>query len=416
MLYLIQITIYSFLLWLIYLLLLRNKPMHHFNRGYLLMAVVLPLVLPLVKLPGVWQTKLSETVSYQLPAVLVGERGSDATTMESTSVWAFVAYGYLAVVFMLLLFQLRRFYLIRNVIRKSKKEQYQHYTVLKNTDYGPGSWGKYIFLPDEETNPTILAHEQAHIELKHTQDLLLLQFLQILFWPNILIPIIKRELVQVHEFQADSMVNMNSDDYSQMLLSSVFSTCTLPLSHSFIIHPVKRRIMMLKNKNGSRKSTRLVAVFSLLLLAGSIVAVQSCNQEKKEAVQPEVVRDVTTLSKMAECPFDLTQYMIDHVNYPKEASAQGIEGKINVQFVIDEQGNPTQFKVLNKDPNPLLAKAALDALEQMPKWTPAEKDGERVPVYFTLPVSFQLPPEDMPEVEASDIPENEKVSRTVRRG
>lgn len=246
MMYLIQVTAYTGILYMVYALLLRNKPIHAFNRAYLLGAALLPMVLPFIKLPTYNQYfEKAQVANVRLPEVIAAT-GYEKQVMTQTVNWALIAYVAVAcLLFALFVYKRIRLQL---VIRKSIRIKEKGYTILLNTTYGPGSWGRYILLPDETINETIIQHEAAHVYMKHSTDVVLMQLLQCLCWPNLFLYAINKELKQIHEFQADAAVGMDRLQYSELLLSSVFDTCTLPLTHSFNIHPLKRRIAMLKKK------------------------------------------------------------------------------------------------------------------------------------------------------------------------
>lgn len=406
-LYVIQVLLYTAMLWLIYVVMLRNTTQHSFNRAYLLLASIIPFILPLVLLPQQYRYQVETPfLNMQLPEVIVGGRVAETST--SAPNWMdILLYVYVGVAIVLLSVNAWRVFRLFSVVKSSERLMQDRYTLLLNTDYGPGSWGRYIFLPDDKQDPTIITHEKAHVDMRHTWDIMFLSTLQALAWPNLFIHLIRKEITQVHEFQADSRVNMDGDDYSKMLLASVFNTCTLPLSHSFIIHPVKRRIMMFHNRTRPRKSIQILTVMSIVMLLGGVVVMQSC-QTKQADVKPELVTDYNQLSKQPECTQDLMQFMINNVKYPQEAKDQNIEGRIAIKFIIDENGKATDAKVLNKDPNPLLADAAMTAMKSMPDWIPGEKDGHKVRCEYVMPFVFKLKSDDKPQQEAEATP----VSRT----
>lgn len=76
------------------------------------------------------------------------------------------------------------------------------------------------------------------------------------------------------------------------------------------------------------------------------------------------------------------------IKYPEMAMKAGIEGRVVVQFIIDEQGNVT---------NPIVVRGigggcdeeALRAVKQV-KFTPGRQRGKPVKVRYSLPVSFKL--------------------------
>lgn len=410
MLYFIQVTLYTGLMLLLYLLLLRDKPMHRFNRGYLLLSVVLPLVLPLLKLPLALrpQPAADSLFTSVLPGITVLANGQQqqVAAVPQWVIMLVAVYALVAVV--LLTLTLVSYLKMRRIIKRSEKIAADKYSLLKHTGYGPGSWGGYIFLPDGDVNDTVIKHEQAHIQLHHSWDMVFLSIAQALLWPNLFIHVIKKELVQVHEFQADAAVAVKADEYSMLLLSSVFNTCNLPLTHSFIIHPIKRRIMMLhKNKTSGKLRSILATSLAVAALAG-IVTMQSCEQKQdlKSIAKgadttwwgPEVsykndsIRK--TVHKMPEFKGEMYEFIAENLEYPKVAKDAGIEGKVVVAFVVDKEGNIAQKQIL-KSPHDSLSMAVINMLYKMPDWEPGEDEkGNKVAVFMTLPISFWLDNDD----------------------
>jgi protein TonB len=64
-------------------------------------------------------------------------------------------------------------------------------------------------------------------------------------------------------------------------------------------------------------------------------------------------------------------------HYPKEARANKIEGKVVVQFIINEDGTPSDFKV-KEGIGYGCDEAAIEAFKKMPKWKPATVNGTPV--------------------------------------
>lgn len=64
-------------------------------------------------------------------------------------------------------------------------------------------------------------------------------------------------------------------------------------------------------------------------------------------------------------------------HYPKEARQNKIEGKVIVQFIINEDGTPGDFKVI-QGLGFGCDEAAVEAFKKMPKWNPATVNGKPV--------------------------------------
>ena len=91
-------------------------------------------------------------------------------------------------------------------------------------------------------------------------------------------------------------------------------------------------------------------------------------------VQPELVGGLAALQTA--------------VVYPPDARAEGIEGQVVVQFLVQKDGAITDASVL-RSPDERLSAAALDAVRQM-TFTPGEQRGRTVVVRFAVPVTFRL--------------------------
>ena len=76
------------------------------------------------------------------------------------------------------------------------------------------------------------------------------------------------------------------------------------------------------------------------------------------------------------------------VEYPEFAKKAGIEGRVIVQFVVNEQGNVQDPKV-TRGVHKLLNKEAVKAVKQQ-EFKPGKQRGEAVKVQMSLPVTFQL--------------------------
>jgi protein TonB len=83
------------------------------------------------------------------------------------------------------------------------------------------------------------------------------------------------------------------------------------------------------------------------------------------------------------------KYVQEHLEYPQEAKEKGLEGTVDVFFVVDHKGKVTKARV-KKAVDPLFDKAALKAVNSMPDWTPGKQRNKPVAVQFEIPVEFKL--------------------------
>ena len=119
--------------------------------------------------------------------------------------------------------------------------------------------------------------------------------------------------------------------------------------------------------------------------------------EEEQAVSSAAEKDPTVAAVLKPDMFpqypggvtELVKWMQKKVKYPKEAVKDEIEGRVLVQFVVDENGKVLNPKVI-KGVHPLLDAEALRAVSEMKNWEPGIKDGVAVRVRYTLPVRFTM--------------------------
>jgi len=85
----------------------------------------------------------------------------------------------------------------------------------------------------------------------------------------------------------------------------------------------------------------------------------------------------------------LLRYIMEHVNYPPDAAANGIQGTVLLRFVVSATGDVTRVEV-TRSANPLLDEEARRVISGLPRWKPGKQDGNPVPVWFSVPVIFVL--------------------------
>lgn len=77
------------------------------------------------------------------------------------------------------------------------------------------------------------------------------------------------------------------------------------------------------------------------------------------------------------------------VRYPVEAQVKGIHGKVYVSFIVGTNGDIRAEKIA-RGVNPLLDNEAIRVIKNLKRWTPGEKDGEKVCVSYTVPINFVI--------------------------
>ena len=123
---------------------------------------------------------------------------------------------------------------------------------------------------------------------------------------------------------------------------------------------------------------------------------------KKEVVQAPVENTVknqtdkdkiyTVIEKMPLFPggeSELMKYIGINLKYPLEAQQKGIQGRILVRFVVNKTGKVENAEVI-RGLDPAIDKEGLRVVNSLPVWIPGEQKGEKVSVYYVLPITFKL--------------------------
>jgi len=86
----------------------------------------------------------------------------------------------------------------------------------------------------------------------------------------------------------------------------------------------------------------------------------------------------------------LMKYINERLKYPVSAVEEKKQGRVIVQFIVGADGSIND-PVVVRSVDPALDREALRVINSMPKWIPAQHDGEAVRCKYTIPVQFMLP-------------------------
>jgi periplasmic protein TonB len=100
---------------------------------------------------------------------------------------------------------------------------------------------------------------------------------------------------------------------------------------------------------------------------------------------PDVVKNPEFSGGMVEC----AKWLSRHLEYPAMAVRMGIEGKVVVEFTVDENGKISDATIL-ESLHRLCDQEAIRLVKSMPAWTPGEKNGVKTTQKYTLPIRFVL--------------------------
>ena len=116
--------------------------------------------------------------------------------------------------------------------------------------------------------------------------------------------------------------------------------------------------------------------------------VQEFTQEE-EVVEEEVFTIVESMPEFPGGTTKMMEYLRDNVKYPPAAKANGITGKVFVNFTIGKNGEIRDIKII-RGVHDLLDNEAIRVVKDMPAWKAGKQRGKPVSVSFNLPINFIL--------------------------
>lgn len=424
MLYLLQVNVGLILFYALYKLVCTRDTFFRSRRFILIVSLVLPFILPFIDVRE-WLEIRDRVImlthfdySAVLPEIVVGSEAAETgNRVFVLSEW--IGYLYLAGVLVLLVrLAIQAFSLYRLIVRMPEKEINGVRVKCLNDPSGPFSFFGWIFMNPaavkEDEISEILTHEMAHVKQHHSVDVFLAEMVSICCWMNPFAWLLKREVRLNLEFLADRKVmeaGFATKSYQYHLLGLAYNH-KYGLSNNFNFSHLKQRIIMMNKKKSNAAGHIKYALFVLptfaLLVAGNISCSQDASQTedaKEEVVAPvspeakEAPADSTAkeevfmvAEQMPEYPGgmkEMLKFLQENVKYPENAMKNNVQGRVIVQFVVEKDGTPTEFKVL-RSVDPDLDAEALRVMKAMPKWKPGMQKGQVVRVKFTVPVSFKL--------------------------
>ena len=478
--YILKSSVCLVVFYLFYRLLLSRETFHRFNRVALLSILLLSCLLPLVEVTVEEQTEVHQTMMtleqwLMLADMMNTASATDLQAEEVTVTWIQVALlVYLAGI---LLFALRNGYSLLKLgglLKSGRKENLSKYIdggekvtlIVHDRDIAPFSWMKYIVISEkdlDENGREILIHELAHIQNRHSWDLLVADICIFFQWFNPASWLLKQELQNIHEYEADETViekGVDAKQYQLLLIKKAVGTRLYSMANSFNHSKLKKRItMMLKEKSNPWAKLKYLYILPVAAIAVTAFARPEISETAEEisavkvndltaiveakAVKSteEVVQVATALKDTAKpvevkyIPVEVTEklqgtpfyevveqmpeypggiaasmeYIQKNMRYPEAAEKNGTQGRVTVQFIIDKEGNVTNPKVLRSVDKDLDAEA-IRLVGAMPKWKPGMQKGKAVAVKYTLPVVFKL---EGGEITSSQLV-TERVAGTIR--
>lgn len=297
-----------------------NDTFFRFNRRILLVGTGICMLLPLCRiktsqpLPFSYTTSQWEMVFHEeevnlLPApdkeeVLTGMTGQKETSVPWVGIIGIVYFIGCCICLVTTVLSFRKMY---QLSRSGRKLQQGKYTlILLPGSLSPFSWGRYIFLSEDDYRDhpdEILTHEKMHLRHNHSVDLAYMEMILLLQWLNPAVWLLKRELRDIHEYQADKGVlnqGIDATKYQLLLVKKAVGSSLYTLANSFNHSKIKKRItMMLKKKSNPWARLKYLYVLPLAAIAVAAFARPEISSELDE-ISAVKVNDLTAIMKTEE--------------------------------------------------------------------------------------------------------------------
>ena len=309
LIYILKSAVCLSLFYLFYRLLLSKETFHRFNRIALLGILFLSLLIPFIEVTTAHQTELSQTVLTVEQLLMMAEAMDPAEVTVAQPEELSISWVQVLLLFYLvgiIFFACRNLYSLSRLlllIKSGKQERLEGGVrlIVLEREVAPFSWMRYIVISRkdlEEDGREILIHEMAHIQNRHSIDLLVADICIFFQWFNPGIWLLKQELQNIHEYEADETVineGIDAKDYQLLLIKKAVGTRLYSMANSFNHSKLKKRItMMLKEKSNPWARLKYLYVLPLAAIAVTAFARPEIS-EKADEISAVKVNDLAAI-------------------------------------------------------------------------------------------------------------------------
>ncbi len=286
LIYVVKVAVVMAVFYVFYRVLLRKESFIRVNRAVLVATSLAAFVLPLCVIT------LTKTIFIELPSEPLKTTLEQSTTLgtlqytaqteeainEPINWWTVGVIAYALGVFAVLYHTIYSIIAVRLLISKAQRVASDNNSKLYVTDQpiAPFSWFNSVVISandykNEEERDVILAHERSHIALKHSYDLLAANLCCAVQWFNPTAWMLREDLKEIHEFEADRTViqsGHNARQYQLLLIKKAIGSKSYSTTNSLNHSTLKNRItMMLKRKSSVKSLAKLLYIVPLVGLS-----------------------------------------------------------------------------------------------------------------------------------------------------
>jgi TonB family protein len=316
--------------------------------------------------------------------------------------------------------------------------------ILSDKEIPSFSWKNYVVIGscDRENSDVIFTHEIMHVKFLHSLDMAVFSLISILYWFNPIVWIVRKELKQLHEYEADDAVleeGIDAVQYQLLLVRKAVGTERFMMAENFNRSKLQNRITMMFRKK-SKKYMKFAYLLCLPLIFGAMcVFARPKNSFSADEIIKEITVNVVSTdgkysrtfrdfslrelnsaidssgyakdaisAEISGTPYasedignqvlaylhnekmeEFANWMADNLVYPESCKKAGIQGNVIVSFTISLTGKVCNVNILHSA-SPDLDKESVRVISGSPSWNPGKQSGSPVRIAMTMPVFFQL--------------------------
>ncbi|MBO6077687.1 MAG: leucine-rich repeat protein [Bacteroidaceae bacterium] len=326
LIYILKVALLTAAFVLLYHLLARRDTFYSVGRAVMVASLVISYILPLCVItlhkpvnesPSTVisnitvSPKVTNNSANDMPVGMEAVSGhaeiSDLPSANNPDLLLMIAITvYLAGVALLLVLRSISIYKVIQIVRNShvfKKDK--DYTILISShDVQSFSWMRYIIVPESIGNrlmtdntesgsweDAVICHERAHVVNHHSLELLFTDMMSVFQWFNPAVWLLRHDLCNIHEYQADSAVlnaGYEKSKYQESLLNIACGYNALLSVNGIGISNLRSRMLMM-NCQASGKKALLKYMYLPLLIVASMLLTSNKVYDRHEA--PYVLSD-----------------------------------------------------------------------------------------------------------------------------
>jgi beta-lactamase regulating signal transducer with metallopeptidase domain len=345
--YILKSAVCLSVFYLFYRLLLSRETFHRFNRFAILGILSLSLLIPFCEVNTEQRTEVQQTM-LSLEQLLLADEVENPVVRAQEERTAWVQLMWLVYLAGMLFCVVRNIYSLirlRLLLRTGEWKKLENKVTLiihDRDDLAPFSWIKYVVVSRkdlDESGREILIHELAHIRNRHSLDLFVSDVCIFFQWFNPAAWLLKRELRNIHEYEADEMVireGVDAKQYQLLIIKKAVGARLYSMANSFNHSKLKKRItMMLKEKSNPWARLKYLYVLPLTAIAMSAFA------------RPEISNELKDLSEVKVSEFTVNAVIskIENETMPQPADSSKV--KVTKVTKVGDQVNTRVYVIVD---------------------------------------------------------------------